>query len=208
MANKRGLLLLIALISPFPARALVMGSQWQLDSSRAGEGADSTVQLWLGYERETQMGLIFIDGQSAGVALPLYQQSFIAVGVSPMQVADHTRFGALWRLGWQLDDEHQLSIGQLYDVTGRYGQIWYMEHSLPLPANVSLNLWLTRGNQAHMSAYDAEEGWREWGMTLERSWNWDQWTLDTEVGAKQWLMKERDWQPTISLTLRYQFSLQ
>ena len=59
-----------------------------------------------------------------------------------------------------------------------------------------------------MSAYDAEEGWGEWGMTLERSWNWAQWTLDTEVGAKQWLMKERDWQPTISLTLRYQFSLQ
>ncbi|HHQ4774734.1 TPA: hypothetical protein ACSP84_002558 [Aeromonas veronii] len=207
MANKSGLLLLIPLMLPFSARALVVGSQWQLDSSNAGAGADSTVQLWLGYERETQMGLVFIDGQSAGVALPLYKQSFIALGISPMVVADHSRFGALWRMGWQLDDEHQLSIGQLYDVTGRYGQLWYMEHSLPLPASVSLNLWLTRGDQAYMSAYESEEGWREWGMTLERSWTWNLWKLGLEAGAKQWLMKERDWQPTISLTLRYQLSL-
>ena len=80
-----------------------------------------------------------------------------------MQVVDRNRFSAFWRLGWQLDDNHQLTLGQLYDVSGRYGQLWYMEHSLPLPVPRSLNLWLTRGSQAHMAAYGADEGLRDWG---------------------------------------------
>ena len=210
MASSRWLLLTLPLSLPLSAKEQdnlwQVGGQWQLDSNQAGVKADASAHFWLAYERETMVGLIFADGQSAGLALPLYKQSFLALGVSPMQVVDRTRFSALWRLGWQLDEDHQLSLGQLYDVTGRYGHIWYMEHSLPLPAALSLNFWLTRGSQAHMAAYGASEGWRDWGVTLERSWGWQQWRLGTEVGAKQWLIKDRDWQPVVNLTLSYRFS--
>lgn len=210
MASSRWLLLTLPLALPLSAKEQdnlwQVGGQWQLDSNQAGVKADASAHFWLAYERETMVGLIFADGQSAGLALPLYKQSFLALGVSPMQVVDRTRFSALWRLGWQLDEDHQLSLGQLYDVTGRYGHIWYMEHSLPLPAALSLNFWLTRGSQAHMAAYGASEGWRDWGVTLERSWGWQQWRLGTEVGAKQWLIKDRNWQPVVNLTLSYRFS--
>ncbi|MDH0174933.1 hypothetical protein ACK31Z_06635 [Aeromonas dhakensis] len=205
MATNKHWLVLLLLALPVCAKELAIGGQWQLDSKQAGSGSSDSTQFWVGYERETQVGLIFADGQSAGVALPLYDKSFIALGVSPMEVIDRTRFSALWRLGWQLDDDHQLTLGQLYDVSGRYGQLWYMEHSLPLPAELSLNLWLTRGSQAHMAAYGANEGLRDWGLTLERSWCWQQWRLGTEIGAKQWLIKEHDWQPVINLTLSYHF---
>ena len=210
MANKCWLPLLLFLTLPLSAKEpdnqWQLGGQWQLGSNQAGGRADASMQFWLAYERETQVGLLFADGQSAGLALPLYKKSFFAVGVAPMQVVDRNRFSAFWRLGWQLDDDHQLTLGQLYDVSGRYGQLWYMEHSLPLPAEISLNLWLTRGSQAHMAAYGADEGLRDWGVTLERSWRWQQWRLGTEFGAKQWLIKEHDWQPMINLTLSYHFS--
>lgn len=209
-SSHRWPLLALALALPLSAKEpdnqWQVGGQWQLGSNQAGVSADASMQFWLAYERETQVGLLFADGQSAGLALPLYKKSFFAVGVAPMQVVDRTRFSALWRLGWQLDEDHQLTLGQLYDVTGRYGQIWYMEHSLPLPAALSLNLWLTRGSQAHMAAYDADAGWRDWGLTLERSWAWQQWRLGTELGAKQWMIKEHDWQPVVYLTLSYRFS--
>ncbi|MCP3288786.1 hypothetical protein, partial [Aeromonas hydrophila] len=155
MANKCWLpllLLTLPLSAKEPDNQWQLGGQWQLGSNQAGVSADASMQFWLAYERETQVGLLFADGQSAGLALPLYKKSFFAVGVAPMQVVDRNRFSAFWRLGWQLDDDHQLTLGQLYDVSGRYGQLWYMEHSLPLPAEISLNLWLTRGSQAHMAA--------------------------------------------------------
>ncbi|HDN9005354.1 MULTISPECIES: MipA/OmpV family protein [Aeromonas] len=206
MANKYWLSLLILVTLPLQAKELLLGSSWQLDSNQASSNATQHSQLWWGYERETQVGLLFTNGSSAGLALPLYEKSFIALGVGSMPVVDSTRFSAMWRLGWQLDDDHQLTLSQLVDLTGRYGQLWYMEHSLPLPAGLSLNLWLTRGSQAHMAAYDAHEGWRDWGLTLEHSWAWQKWQLDAEAGAKQWLIKDRDWQPVVNLTLSYRFS--
>ena len=60
-----------------------LGGQWQLGSNQAGVSADASMQFWLAYERETQVGLLFADGQSAGLALPLYKKSFFAVGVAP-----------------------------------------------------------------------------------------------------------------------------
>ncbi|MGL4917516.1 MAG: hypothetical protein ACRC5D_14920 [Aeromonas allosaccharophila] len=207
MANSRWLLFVLSIALSASAQDLELGGLWTIEGYRSGVRPTSDMDLWIGYEQETQAGLIFADGQSAGLALPLYKQSFFAIGVGTMQVVERSRFSALWRLGWQLDDSHQLTLGQLYDVSGRYGQLWYMEHSLPLPAQLSLNAWLTRGNQAHMAAYDAQEGWREWGVTLERSWSWDKWTLNSELGARQWLTGEHEWQPVINMMLSYRITL-
>ena len=80
-----------------------------------------------------------------------------------MQVVDRNRFSAFWRLGWQLDDNHQLTLGQLYDVSGTVMASSGTWSTACRCLEISLNLWLTRGSQAHMAAYGADEGLRDWG---------------------------------------------
>lgn len=63
--NKHWLVLLLPAL-PVCAKELAIGGQWQLDSKQAGSGSSDSTQFWVGYERETQVGLIFADGQAPG----------------------------------------------------------------------------------------------------------------------------------------------
>ena len=121
-----------------------------------------------------------------------------------MQVVDRNRFSAFWRLGWQLDDNHQLTLGQLYDVSAVMASSGTWSTACRCLAEI-LNLWLTGAARPTWPPMGQTRACGL-GVTLERSWRWEQWRLGTEFGAKQWLIKEHDWQPMINLTLSYHFS--
>lgn len=180
---------------------------------------------WLPYfdiEKMTDYGLLYAQATEFGVAFPLWSPLFTSVAVSPMFAEQHVisggrhqrnetlSAGAVWRLGVTLNDDGYLSTGILYDVSETQDPEWFIDNSVPMLPDMSLNTWLRYKSER---VYDKDQhirkrqsGIREMGISIEQQFTvTERWNAYVEFGAVYEGFEYHTTEGMLKLTLTHQF---